>query len=76
MLKETSPLNTLKLGEVRRAGSGDGFAPAILIVDQIAAAIQGRGETTFVLMAGGVELEVALPLDRFLNRLVIDDAKT
>ena len=69
--------NTLKLGSVRMAHRPDAdYAPAILYVDHIVAALDSGDDTTIVIMADNTEFEVNMTLDKFALRQRIDKANS
>lgn len=66
--------NTLMLSRVRVAGGGD-WGPAQVFTSHIAAALDNGQQTTLV-MAGGIQLKVDMPLDKFMMRLKLDNPDT
>ena len=63
--------NTLLLSRVRFTGDED-FEPAQIFTDHIVAALQS-GQTTRLVMAGGVEFSVDMTLEKFMMRYKLDN---
>ncbi|MEL6245507.1 MAG: hypothetical protein AAFQ21_01770 [Pseudomonadota bacterium] len=72
MSSSSSGPNTLNLARVRRAGSSHGFAPASVYVNNIVAALE-QDQQTLLIFAGGVELMIDMPLEKFQTRQTLDN---
>lgn len=69
--------NTLKLAEGRKAHQPDApFAPVLLYVDHIVAALPSKAGTTLVALSTGIEIEVNMAFEKFATRQMIDKASS
>ncbi len=66
--------NTMQFSEVR-VGKNGSFGPAQIFINHIVAAAE-NGQMTQLIMSGGTELMLAMPLEKFMLRLKLDNPES